>query len=228
MSDEVTIWSWKSEDGETQEIHSGELAFGNYNGSCEAALLADEAVLAEQAAWEQNLLNPELSVRETIEEASLDGDQWKVIIVFSTEDTREVMETSAYEYEEGDILINVYTLEADTLFLLELSEAVKKTDGTTEEYGVQKITYDTEMTDEMKDLYQKMNEEPLRTVSIVLDPDTDQEKTYSATLTQGIPVYLYCPENYELYTDRACTQVDEAESGDTTQSVTIYSKAKAE
>lgn len=86
------------------------------------------------------------------------------------------METSAYEYEEGDILINVYTLEADTLFLLELSEAVKKTDGTTEEYGVQKITYDTEMTDEMKDLYQKMNEEPLRTVSIVLDPDTDQEK----------------------------------------------------
>lgn len=138
------------------------------------------------------------------------------------------METSAYEYEEGDILINVYTLEADTLFLLELSEAVKKTDGTTEEYGVQKITYDTEMTDEMKDLYQKMNEEPLRTVSIVLDPDTDQEKTYSATLTQGIPVYLYCPENYELYTDRACTQVDEAESGDTTQSVTIYSKAKAE
>lgn len=73
MSDEVTIWSWKSEDGETQEIHSGELAFGNYNGSCEAALLADEAVLAEQAAWEQNLLNPELSVRETIEEASLTG-----------------------------------------------------------------------------------------------------------------------------------------------------------
>ena len=72
-----------------------------------------------------------------------------------------------------------------------------------------------------------MEEQAVQEQSL-LDPDTDGEKSYSATLTQGIPVYLYFPEDYVLYTDCACTQVDKAQSGDTTKDATIYVKADAE
>lgn len=227
-SDELTIWSWKDANGEAQEIHIGGTTFGNYDGTCEAVLIADEDALEEQAVGDKSMMDFESTLKETIEEASLDGDQWKVTTVLSDEEFKAALEGFAYEYEEGDILINEYILDADTLLIQHVVETIKKADGTTEELGVLEISYGVEMPDEMKTLYQKMNEEPLRTVTIVLDPDTDGEKTYSATITQGIPVYLLCPENYSVYTDRACTESIDEQDSDLTQDATVYAIADAE
>lgn len=221
---DMTAWCWSDEAGATVELHMGPVLFGSYEGEYGATLLADETEIENQSYYDNSFLELDSTFMETIEEVRTDGDQWQVITSMAAEN----MNRPTYEFEEGDTVTMEYTLDPDTLEIFSLVETVTKADGTTEVSGTVDIAYDVEMPEEVSSVYEKMQEEPQRTVTMVLDPDTEEEQTYSISLVQGIPVGLYISENYtELYTDRECTKISEEEV-DVSKSVTLYSKANEE
>lgn len=62
-----------------------------------------------------------------------------------------------------------------------------------------------------------------RTVSVITDAGTAEEKTYTQTVTKGGEISFYIPEEFEetLYADAACTEAVEA---DRTSDQTVYLK----
>ena len=68
-----------------------------------------------------------------------------------------------------------------------------------------------------------------RTLTVITDPGTDDEKTYTQTVTKGSAFQIIASEEYdpEFNSDKECTQVCTDESLDTTDDQTVYMK-KAE
>ena len=129
------------------------------------------------------------------------------------------------DFEEGCYAELVYTLDAETLELLEDVEKVMAPDGhplaedrqykrsdVTVETG-QRALYDVPMPDEvnamlkMLDAYLNGPEEERRTVTFILDPGTSTERRFTTTGAKGYGIAVYGGGyEYDLYTDAAMTQ----------------------
>lgn len=68
-----------------------------------------------------------------------------------------------------------------------------------------------------------------RTLTVITDPGTEDEKTYTQTVTKGSVFEIAASEEYDpqLYSDKECTQVLTDENLDTSADQTVYMK-KAE
>lgn len=221
---ELNSITWITEDGETTQLTVGNVGIGIYEGEYEFYLIADDSWVENNQVVFINCLDKAATEKESIEECIQEGDNLIITTALSTEDTKEVVEGYGVEYREGDIQKVVYTVDAKTYVLAEEASSLIRADGTVEDLGGIKVTFDPERPESADEMYRFLTEsESKHTVTIVLDPDTEEEKTYSATLPTGTPVYEILPEGYEMiYADKECTEA--LENGiDQNEDVIVYS-----
>ena len=145
-----------------------------------------------------------------------------VITVTCTFDGNDIADVS-----EGEIAtcVETYTLDAKTREMTSVKTVYTYKDGTVEE-GIITITRDVEGPEGMKEFIKFENEtENLRTVTIVSNPGTENEKTENIQAPKGLQVG-FSPDwdvekTFTMYADAACTQAI-AEDLDVNSDVTIY------
>lgn len=136
-------------------------------------------------------------------------------------------ETLALMGEDVVSCVETYTLDAKTREMISITTVYTYENGTVDE-GVITITRDGEIPEGMKTLLAYDQEtEDLRTITIVSNPGTENEKTESIQAPKGLYIgYVAdfdCEQDFTVYTDAACTQPLEDDS-DTTSDVTVYIK----
>lgn len=45
----------------------------------------------------------------------------------------------------------------------------------------------------------------IRTLTVILDPNTENEKVFTKAVRKGDAFSFICPDSYELYSDEECT-----------------------
>ena len=125
----------------------------------------------------------------------------------SAEKSADLFARDGYPAREGDRLICTYALEPKTLSPLGAYVNVKSVDDTVTAYYKATITYDVERPADLISLYEHSRHlDDMRTVSVVLAPDTEQEQTFSRLLPKGDSFVAVVPDGAELWLDRACTK----------------------
>jgi hypothetical protein len=123
--------------------------------------------------------------------------------------------------------VETYTLDATTREMTSIKTVYTYEDGSVEE-GLVTITRDVETPDGMKPFLEYAQEsENMRTVTIVSNPGTENEKTDTIQVAKGLQVGIspdfFVDKNFTLYADPACTQIFE-EDWDVNTDITIYVK----
>lgn len=193
---------------EYTEVYAGNVIMWKEDGEYQVYLCMDENWYHENQRVFENTLDMESSERETIEECVKDGDVLRIRTRGAEEDTRANLESTGMEYEEGSYMELTYTVDAKTWALQEVNEVFVKADGTEVDFGGMKVTYNPERPEVAEQMYQDVMKAPkTKTITFVLDPDTETEKTYTATISEDCSLYPAFPEGYEdFYYDRECTE----------------------
>jgi len=121
----------------------------------------------------------------------------------------EVLEASGLDMADGDYYVCKYKADAETYRLLESSEYILRADGTEKYIGTITIQVGVERpTDFINELAARGNEidalpeEQTRVVYLVLDPETENERTVFQKVVRGDLVLLpYDMHGYEVYMD---------------------------
>ena len=130
----------------------------------------------------------------------------------------------------GDDIVScteTYTIDAKTREMTSIKTVYTYEDGTVEE-GITVITRDTEYPEGMNPFLEYAEEtENLRTVTVVSNPGTENERTDTVQAPKNLDV-AFSPDwsidkLFELYEDAACTQPI-SEDFDTHTDVTVYVK----
>ena len=123
--------------------------------------------------------------------------------------------------------VETYTLDAKTREMVSIKTVYTYEDGSVDE-GVVTITRDVEEPESMKPFLEFVQETvEMRTVTIVSNPGTENEKTETVQVPKGLQIAFGSDwdveETLTLYADAACTQLfEETEGFD--QDVTVYVK----
>lgn len=120
-----------------------------------------------------------------------------------------------------------YHLDPDGLTLSQLDQELDRLDGTP--LARMRAVYTPGAPDDQAAAFIKearaelASREKKRTVTVVLDPGTDNERRMTGTLPQGRRAAIVLPDGYEKYQDPAC-QVLWQGNEDLTASVTVYAR----
>lgn len=124
--------------------------------------------------------------------------------------------------------VETYTLDAKTRQMVSVKTVYTYKDGTVEE-GIATIARDVEAPDGAKPFIAYEQEtENLRTITIVSNPGTENEKTESLQVAKGVlvgcaPDTFTTDKLFTVYADAACTQLH-PDQPDTQNDVTLYIK----
>ena len=126
-----------------------------------------------------------------------------------------------------DIVSSVesYTLDIKTREMTSIKTVYTFKDGTVEE-GIVTITRDVEIPEKMKPFLAYEETTDTRTITIVSNPGTENEKTDTIQVAKGLQVSftpdLFIETNFTMYSDEACTQP--VEELDVYSDLTVYIK----
>ena len=155
------------------------------------------------------------------------------IITSVTEKDGCIIMTSVSDQEEIDSIEGLVSceeelvLDAKTYDLISVKSIFRYEDEVYE--GTTTFTYDVEIPEIIKTFMEyDQQTEDMRTITVVSNPGTEQEKTESVLSPKGLVVGLspeaaYADRTFTLYTDAACTQPLE-EAPDVNADVTVYIK----
>ena len=155
------------------------------------------------------------------------------IITSVTEKDGYIIMTSVSDQEEIDSIEGLVSceeelvLDAKTYDLISVKSIFRYEDEVYE--GTTTFTYGAEIPERMKTFMEyDQQTEDMRTITVVSNPGTEQEKTESVLSPKGLIVGLspeaaYADRTFTLYTDAACTQPLE-EAPDVNADVTVYIK----
>ena len=155
------------------------------------------------------------------------------IITSVTEKDGCIIMTSVSDQEEIDSIEGLVSceeelvLDAKTYDLISVKSIFRYEDEVYE--GTTTFTYDVEIPEIIKTFMEYAQQtEDMRTITVVSNPGTEQEKTESVLSPKGLIVGLspeaaYADRTFTLYTDAACTQPLE-EAPDVNADVTVYIK----
>ena len=155
------------------------------------------------------------------------------IITSVTEKDGCIIMTSVSDQEEIDSIEGLVSceeelvLDAKTYDLISVKSIFRYEDEVYE--GTTTFTYDVEIPEIIKTFMEYDHQtEDMRTITVVSNPGTEQEKTESVLSPKGLIVGLspeaaYADRTFTLYTDAACTQPLE-EAPDVNADVTVYIK----
>ena len=146
------------------------------------------------------------------------------IFVTNVSDQEEIDDAKAQGWILGE---DEYVLDAKTREVISVKGVSVSESG--EEYeGAVYITYNADIPEGMKKLVEYAQQtEDMRTVTVVSNPGTANEKTESIQVPKGLPVAfsadLDVEKTFTLYADAACTQTFEEEP-DVNSDSTVYIK----
>ncbi len=167
-------------------------------------------------------LNAYPALWEKVVRTYLIGDKLYISTVLPAKYMNDVYD----EEEELAAVLADYVLDAETYLILESTVTYKYIDGYR---WVVKTRTETnvDVPENADDLVSHMNETTdTRTFTVVLDPDTSKERSYSVTVPKEDYVEFYYPNDYsELYLDRACTRPVTQEDLETDKNMTVYAKS---
>lgn len=152
--------------------------------------------------------NERLDVAENVVKSVKRAGKLYVTTEMSVEDSATVLRDMNAEVSEGDTLRSEYTLDAETKAVLEQKRYTVSASGRKKLLVSAKATYNGTAPDIASVLYLHATANVnLRTVTVITDPDTPEEESYSLRLLKGDEVLIYGPDGYDgLFTDRACTK----------------------
>lgn len=194
-------------DGETHEVINDEGYFQKTN--------LDEYITVLYAG-ENPALNSEnmlISGETTLSEEIIECDVSKGKVYVKTKLSSEIYTKHTAHAENGEYLEVDYILDKDTLAILEMKETVFKADGTKSRVINYTVEYNKTVPVVVNDILfhiaagkqsVKTGQTKTRIVEIILDPDTEDEKSYSKKVIAGTNVSIVCPDEYEtIYEDKA-------------------------
>lgn len=178
--------------------------------------------------YTDNVLFSNLSTFEEIKSFEEKDGLLYVITEQGPEYTEIFMTERNYGYDEGGYLHIEYILDAETLAEQAVIEKEIKTDGTERIIGSATVEYSVEIPERAQDTYEhSIKEGDMRTITVIADPDTDNEKEYVGTVLKGDGIAIYHPNgDPELYADRACTEI--LTNVDLNEDITVYVLTKEE
>ncbi len=203
-------------------------------GSLENGVFSPYLNLSEDSLYEYLhkyfLLDP--AGNEEVTDTVKNGDKLLITTEFSGEESKAIIENIMGSFVEGDYLSYEYLVD-ETSYKLHSYKAFLMREGQDPKVveEVKGFIYDEKAPAYLKEALElaskPMKEESpdkLRTVSVIMDPNTASEKTFSITVPKGAGVYFNLREGYNtLYKDRECTELYEWGSADKNQDLTLYS-----
>ena len=169
-----------------------------------------------------------LPEEETLLE-TVDADDGQFVAVTQLNDpdcvAQQLTETayaSGYEYAEGMIMRFQYTFDIQTTDLLEFETTLIDTEGEAHLLQRNSVAYDVQDYDPFAEgepfaEYEAAAKDPeqSRTITVVFDPDTENERGVECVLPQnaGLSIFLNGEYVKQPYIDRECTQPFEGSDG---------------
>lgn len=212
-------------DGETHEVINNEGYFQKTN--------LDEYITVLYAG-ENPALNSEnmlISGETTLSEEIVECDVSKGKVFVKTRLPAEIYTKHTESAENGEYLEVDYVLDKKTLAISEMKETVFKADGTESKVINYVVEYNKTVPVVVNDILfhiaagkqsVKTGQTKTRTVEIILDPDTENEKSYSKKVLTGTNVSIICPDEYEtIYEDKAL-QKEFTKDHDMENDLTVY------
>jgi|GEM_PF-3860359 len=147
---------------------------------------------------------------ETVTDLKAEGSSYILTTETPSEDT------------EGEYIVDVYTIDIQTLLVQSLTCSLRHADNTSEPVCDCSVEYNAE---EYKPSEILLNQTygTGRIVTVIADPGTENEKTYSVEVLPGISVQIYMDSCYTtLFEDTACTVPHQSEDNNLNASCTYY------
>jgi len=122
--------------------------------------------------------------------------------------SRVIIEEQGWEYEMYSHIQADLLLDPETYVILETEEYLVSPDGTKRLYCTSEYSYDVQPPEMAEELYARTQPgENTRTITLVFDPNSDQEQTFTYCAVKGDVCYLdpAFTESFALYSDAACT-----------------------
>ena len=166
------------------------------------------------------------STIETITDVTRENDVIQVNTELSAEEYGQIFKESDANYVEGDSSAYTYTLNAADLAVLKIEQTVFHADGTKTISGVN-VAYNETCPDSVQTMIDRQSGEDTRTVTVVMNPKTAQEQSFSGRAHKGENVGLYNASEGSLYFDPECTKIYEG-IPDPNKDLTLYFIPNAE
>ena len=206
----------------------GEHQYLDLGGSLARVFYIDQ----EPGRWsrEDNMFYENDGITEMVKTCEKKDGKLYVSTELSPEDSRKIAASGGFIYNDGEIVKGDYVLDAKTLAILSQRQMTAAADGTERTFSTTTVTYNVQRPDIAATMYEHATapvENP-RTMTVIVDPDTASEQTFTVQVPKGDSVAIIPPEEYhqKLFLDRACT---EAVTGatDRNKDITVYLKKGA-
>ena len=206
----------------------GECQYMNQAGTLARLFYIDQE--PERFYEEENMFYDNEGITEVVKTCEKKDGKLYVSTELSPEDSQKVAESGDFTYNDGEILKSDYVLDAKTLAILSQEQMTEAPDGTQHTFSTVTVTYDVPRPDSAAMMYEHATDplEDPRTMTVIMDPDTASEQTFTVQVPKGDSVSLVPPEEYhnKLFLDRACTE-EVTGTNDRNEDITVYLKKGA-
>ena len=212
------------EDGNKEEIQTPDTVYGLYDGQYWGQIMPGGVWNDESDYYAYLGVNPDLTILEKIKKIEDNGDTLMIYTVLPSDSLSDVKDSLEIDYKDGDFIECTYKLDVETLELLETKSVQCHTDGTKDEPLITTITYDTLRPKGALALLERLsNPENLRTITMIFNPDTAEERTEKISVPKGEGVRVSNVEDKAavFYKDSACTDVYTG-GADPNEDMTVY------
>ena len=132
----------------------------------------------------------------------------------------DYLDSMGYEYQEGDIVQWNYEINPEIRAIVSANAVCISEDGTETTIFERTLNLEPEKYALSSEILDRLNAEESRTVTVVVNPGTEQEYSVSETVGKGCSVSTYTGDAV-LYTDESCTE-EYIPTGDTENDFTLY------
>lgn len=215
------IYFYKNSDG-VKRVTGEDFQFSYTNGLYQGNLLCD----GNYNNWYANLLMTDGTLDEKVLTAVDDGSEIVVTTELDEQQTLEMKDDFAEDFRDGDKLRVKYRLITKTLAMTSCTEDLLHADGTTTHIGKNVVSYGDERSDEAQEMLERAKPTAdIRTMTVVLNPNTEDEQVFFKTVRKGDRFSFLTPDGYQLYSDEACTVLYQpSEHTDTNAHVLLFAK----
>lgn len=135
-----------------------------------------------------------------------------------------LLESYGEEIEDGVYLSSTYVVDADTYIIENNVEYYCSPDGSKEKTSEMTIAVNEDFPEEAAQMLKRLEDNGnSRKATLILYPDTENERSFTINCPKGERVDFRIPEECQLYTDRECTVLC-GDNADNDCDITVYAK----
>lgn len=189
--------------------------------------VAKQIVDCDSAFFEENVMKDYTVFsfgyveNEHIESSTKNGDLTTIVTSMDKETAEEVSGSNLPDMNDGDKLIDEYTMDTETLELRSISTYVLRKDGTKQMYMETTFAYNQSFPEAPAEYQAAFSGADTRVLTFKIDAGTEEEEILTSTVSVGVPVQFHLPEGYAMYSDAECTQAYEYDMNEQ-DDVTLY------